>query len=304
LRREIYGDLDDGVPPVELAATASDGGEVAGVHVHAVRCDEKPMPVRHNGISCGRVLRGKDLTWITLLGLSAPDGGKGADQARLNFEAAASILREAKTDMRSVVRTWLWLGNILGWYGDFNRVRNTFFHEQGLLNCHPSKVHLPASTGIGVKPAGSGLCSLDLVAAVGPEGLTDYLASAGNQQSAYQYGSAFSRAATTTMPAGRTVFVSGTASIDVAGKTTHVGDSAGQIRATVDNVRAVLADGKCGDAEVVHALAYCKTPEVEKVWRKMAADVPWPCITMLADVCRDDLLFEIEATGCPGARKA
>ena len=304
LRREIYGDLDDGVPPVELAATASDGGEVAGVHVHAVRCDGKPLPIRHNNIACGRVLTGQGVTWITLLGLSAPGGGQGPDQARLNFEAAASILREAGTDMRSVVRTWLWLGGILGWYGDFNRVRNTFFHEQGLLNCHPSKVHLPASTGIGVKPAGPVLCGLDVLAAIGPEGLTDYLTAAGNQQSAYQYGSAFSRAATTTMPAGRTVFVSGTASIDAAGKTTHSGDAAGQIHSTVENVRAVLADGKCGDAEVVHALAYCKTPEVEKVWRKMAADLPWPCITVLADVCRDDLLFEIEATGCPGAKSA
>jgi enamine deaminase RidA (YjgF/YER057c/UK114 family) len=304
LRKEILGDLDDGVPPVELVAPASAAGAVAGVHVHAVRCDAKPLPVRHHDVPRGRILRGKDLTWITILGLSAPDGGKASDQARLNFEAAAAILREARTDLRSVARTWLWLGDIIAWYADFNSVRNTFFHEQGLLNCHPGKTHLPASTGIGLKPAGAALCGLDLIAVVGAEGVTEYLQAAGKQQSAYQYGSAFSRAATTTMPGGRTVFVSGTASIDAAGKTTYVGDSAGQIRSTVENVRAVLADGKCADSEVVHALAYCKTPEVEKVWRKMAADVPWPCITVLGDVCRDDLLFEIEATGCPGARGA
>ena len=304
LRKEILGDLDDGVPPVELVAPASAAGAVAGVHVHAVRCDAKPLPVRHHDAPCGRILRGKDLTWITLLGLAAPGAGNACDQARKNFETAAAILRDAKTDMRSVVRTWLWLGDILAWYGDFNRVRTTFFHEQGLLNCHPGKALLPASTGIGLKPAGTALCGLDLIAAVGKEGLTEYLQAAGHQRSAFHYGSAFSRAATTQMPAGKTVFVSGTAAIDPSGKTAFVGDAEGQIRSTVENVRAVLADGKCADSEVVHALAYCKTPEVEKVWQKLAADVPWPCITVLGDICRDDLLFEIEATGCPGARGA
>ena len=66
---------------------------------------------------------------------------------------------------------------------------------------------------------------------------------------------------------------------------------------TVDNVHAVLRDMHCGSADVVQAMAYCATPEVQQHFLALYADkLPWPCLTMLGDVCRDDLLFEIEVT--------
>ena len=74
-------------------------------------------------------------------------------------------------------------------------------------------------------------------------------------------------------------------------------------RAVLFMIRALAEQGKLGaDTEVVAAIAYCRTPEVEDAWRDVRPDVPWPLITLRADVCRDNLLFEIEATACPGAR--
>jgi enamine deaminase RidA (YjgF/YER057c/UK114 family) len=101
------------------------------------------------------------------------------------------------------------------------------------------------------------------------------------------------------MPAGETVFVSGTASINASGITTHVGDALGQINTTIENVRAVLKDMNCSDQNVVQVVAYCKTTEVEKVFNTVKATLAWPWVTVICDICRPELLFEIEATAMP-----
>ena len=68
---------------------------------------------------------------------------------------------------------------------------------------------------------------------------------------------------------------------------------------TVDNVLAVLRDTNCRASDVVQAIAYCKTQQVMDVftagWKQ---EVPWPWLTVIGDVCRPDLLFEVEVTAC------
>ena len=57
------------------------------------------------------------------------------------------------------------------------------------------------------------------------------------------------------------------------------------------------------DEDVVQVIAYCKTTEIGKVFDAIKGDFSWPWITVICDVCRPDLLFEIEATAMPGAGK-
>jgi enamine deaminase RidA (YjgF/YER057c/UK114 family) len=189
----------------------------------------------------------------------------------------------------------MWLGDILAWYDDFNGVRNQFFEERGIIG-NGTRQLMPASTGIGLGPADQGSLSMDLFAVLEPAQAIEFLQAGGKQKSAFEYGSAFSRASKTPTPGGDTVFVSGTASIDKAGATTNVGDAKGQINETIENVRAVLRDMDATDADVVNILAYCKTTEVEKVFNTIKGKYDWPWITPICDICRDDLLFEIEAT--------
>ena len=118
----------------------------------------------------------------------------------------------------------------------------------------------------------------------------------GNQHSAYEYGSAFSRGSWALSPAGKTAYVSGTASIDEDGITTNIDNADAQIDDTIDNVVAVLKELSCSEEDLAFAYVYCKTPEIEKLFCKKYPNFAWPHITMVADVCRHDLLFEIEAT--------
>ena len=302
-RREAYGSLDDGVPPIMLAVPQGPCGEIMGVQVHAVCSAEPSRIVRLGKKSVGRIATVAGLDYVALSGLVAPDAGAKPAQARAIFEKAEDALATAGGDMHSVARTWLWLGDILPWYDEFNRVRNGFFTERGLLDGSLSGSRLPASTGIGVGPAGPAACALDVIAVVGKRASIEYLHDAGNQRSPFHYGSAFSRAARASTPAGHTVYVSGTAAIDTAGHTAHMGDSRGQIHMTIENVRAAFRHAGCKDADVVQALAYSKTPEVEKVFLDGWKDLGWPCISVQGDVCRDNLLFEVEATACPESRR-
>lgn len=289
-----YGDIDDGVAPSVLFCDQGSIGPVAGVQVHAICSDNGLEIVSAAGSPCGRLFRGSGRTYLTLSGISAPGFSEATEQAKAMMSKAESALKQFGVGFLSVPRTWMWLCDILSWYDDFNRVRNAFFSERGLIG-EGTRQSMPASTGIGLCYADGCSCAMDLAAVLEPKDSTQYLEAIGKQQCALEYGSAFSRASQTTTPAGRTVFVSGTASIDAEGATTNIGDALGQINTTIDNVRAVLSDMHVGDDDVVQVVAYCKTPEVERIFNGVKTALRWPWVTVLCDICRPELLFEIEA---------
>jgi enamine deaminase RidA (YjgF/YER057c/UK114 family) len=297
-RSEAYGELNDGVAPSFLVAAEGSSGPIAGVQVHAVSMENKPEVVNLNQTGCGRILRTPGCTLLTLSGISAPQVANNTEQAQVMLETGESVLKQFGVDFLSVPRTWMWLKGILSWYDDFNSVRNNFFTERELIGAG-TRQSMPASTGIGLGPDNGGHCAMDLVAILEPADSTQYLQVTGKQHCALNYGSAFSRASKATTPAGQTVYVSGTASIDADGATTNIGDAAGQINATIENVRAVLAEMQTDEKDLVQVIAYCKTTEVEEVFNSIKGSLDWPWITVICDICRLDLLFEIEAAAMP-----
>jgi len=298
VRLEIYGDIDDGVNASILLGKEGILGPVLGAQVHAVISQPAPEVITFKGLACGRILRLPQQTFLTASAISASGFNNASEQARATLEASESILSQFGADLFSIARTWMWLGDILCWYDEFNAARNRFFTERGAIG-KAGKRSMPASTGIGLALADGGPCAMDLVAVLEPRGSIQYLQAGGRQGCALEYGSAFSRASKAITPAGQTVFVSGTASIDVSGATIHQGDIAAQIRTTIENVRAVLTDLRCEDKDVVQIVAYCKSTDVEQVLNDVKRDVGWPWVTAICDICRPELLFEIEAAAMP-----
>lgn len=297
-RQKAYGKLDDGVASSFLIGSRGRCGLVSGVQVHAVAGSNKPAPIMLDGRPCGRVLKSPGSTYLALSGITGGKSGGRAKQAGEMLEKSESALKQFGGDFTCVSRTWMWLGDILSWYGEFNDIRNQFFTERGLIG-KGSRQSMPASTGIGLALGRSGQFGMDLTAVLGPKDSIEFLGAIGRQQCALDYGSAFSRASCASSPAGKTVFVSGTASIDAKGATTHIGDAGGQIESTIENVRAVLRDMNCGDGDVVQTAVYCKTTQVEDVFDQFRSRLNWPWVTAICDICRDDLLFEIEAAAIP-----
>jgi len=291
------------VPPSWLVVPPGLAGPIAGAQVHAVAGCPAPEVLRLEGAARGRAVQAGSLRYVIGSSLSADEPAEPSRQAQSMLAKAERLLSLAGGSLFNVARTWMWLGDILEWYADFNRVRNRFFTERGLLN-NNGNGRLPASTGIGIGPAGKLKCSMDLCGVIGVGHEIEYLLAGGNQGPASEYGSAFSRAAAAVTPAGKTVFVSGTAAVSERGETMHRGDARAQIQDTIKNVLAVLRDTGCDETDVVQAIVYCKNVEVEKAFRDSQGDLSWPHIITIADICRPDLLFEVEATAMPGAKPA
>lgn len=294
-RRKIYGELDDGVSPSFLAGKEQGNSTRFAVQVHAVSGAARPSVLELDGLASGRVFQADGRVYVTLSGVTGIEGENADTQARTMLERGEAALKSCGGDLLCVPRTWMWLGDILSWYDDFNSVRNEFFAERGLIG-KGSREAMPASTGIGLWLSGKSRCAMDLVAVIEPAESLEFLSAVGRQQCALEYGSAFSRASRAITPGGRTDYVSGTASIDASGETTHPGDISGQIEETIRNVQAVLDDLGCLGADVVQAIAYGKNGAVLEVFEGVKESLSWPWISRVCDICRDDLLFEIELT--------
>jgi enamine deaminase RidA (YjgF/YER057c/UK114 family) len=283
---------------------AGANGPCGGVQLHGLISGSEIAPLLLADGACGGVSFTDGGTRYALTsGLSA-DEGDGPAQSRRCFDRTELLLAGAGLSLHDVARTWFYMHDILGWYGPFNTVRNTLFIERGLMRKGqpPGDVTVPASTGMGVRPASGARVSLEAFAAAGTDAALRRHAAAGAQRSAFEYGSAFARSAECRTPGGRTLFVSGTAAIDTQGRTCHLGDAASQTRMTLQNVLAVLTTAGMRPNDVVEAVAYCKTPGIAahfcRTWRR---EIAWPWLVVVGDVCRDDLLFEAEVTAVAGA---
>ncbi|MBN1846707.1 MAG: hypothetical protein JW810_13570 [Sedimentisphaerales bacterium] len=265
-----------------------------GMHIWAVS-GYAVEPIRLAGHTIGSLFQDDQARFVRLGGvLPAADAGSDRGvQALSVFERLKAILHEQRMTFRQVVRTWFYNRDILQWYDQFNRVRDTFYRGQHVLDNL-----VPASTGVGGRnPQGcslvGGLLAVEpLQPAVRAEAVPSPL-----QNPAWDYGSTFSRATELRLLDHRRLFVSGTASIDPAGQTAHVGDAAGQVALTMKVVQAILESRRMDWSCVTRALAYFKhAPDAgafEPYCRRHRIG-PFPVIVTENDICRDELLFEIE----------
>jgi enamine deaminase RidA (YjgF/YER057c/UK114 family) len=196
--------------------------------------------------------------------------------------------------MKNVVRTWFYLDGILSWYGDFNQARNDFF-----ARCELRAGSVPASTGVsGRNPAGSALTAVTW--AIQPHGSSAnafQVVPSPRQCPAPSYGSAFSRAVEICSTGCRQLLISGTASIAPDGHTEHAGDVRGQVELTMQVVKDILGSRAMSRADVSRATAYFTSPADVVLWEDWCNRHGWqsvPTVAACCDICRRDLLFEIE----------
>jgi len=121
---------------------------------------------------------------------------------------------------------------------------------------------------------------------------------------AYDYGSAFSRGMRIDLNGVSILLISGTASIDDAGRTVHTGDFRAQLRRTFDNITKLLAAEGATWHYIVRTTCYLRDIERDyeafneertAFYKEQGLD-PLPASTGIqAILCRPDLLIEIEA---------
>ena len=117
------------------------------------------------------------------------------------------------------------------------------------------------------------------------------------QNPALDYKSSFARAVEMEYPTHKNVLISGTASIDPDGATVHLDDPEKQIRLTMDVIYAILESRGMEWGDLFRGIAYFKDMSYLLIYQQVAAELGIPRFPLAishADVCRHDLLFEIE----------
>ncbi len=221
--------------------------------------------------------------------------GRGAnafEEAHAMFCCAEDLLREAGMSFGEVVRTWIYLRDMDRDYAEFNRARREFFRSRGIdLK--------PASTAVGGAPCAEAHdFSMRLYAVKSPRPLDLQVMSAPTLNEAWVYGSDFSRGLKLVEANKIALYVSGTASVDEAGRTVHVGDFAAQTERMLLNISSLLEAHGASFQNLVSAVTYLKSPEDAPMLRELFARHGFdgfPCDLVEAPICRPDLLCETEA---------
>jgi len=242
----------------------------------------------------------------------AESAGDGTASAAL-VQATKRVYRDIfgvleQTRRRHLIRVWNYLPDINREtdgeerYRHFNFARQAAFRHVGRSTVGT----VPAACALGTRP-GSPI-SIYFLASSRPPTMIENP----RQTSAYfyppQFGASsptFSRACLLRESPGTDLFVSGTASI-VGHETVHPGDATAQTRETLANIEALLGEAN----RIVGSARYSLDNLKFKVYVRHAADFPavqralsaivhaaTPVVYLQADVCREDLLVEIEATG-------
>jgi enamine deaminase RidA (YjgF/YER057c/UK114 family) len=221
-------------------------------------------------------------------------------QVRSMFSKADYILKELGGSYRDVVRTWFYLCDILDWYDTFNTVRNDLYNAFGLMPSIDSSVlTLPASTGIGPSSTQELAGSLDLYAIVGPEKSKPKIKQLTNrgQKNAYEYGAAFSRGTIINTTGSTSMQLSGTAAINQGGLSLFHNSCKQQIDCTFNKIQELLRPFSAGLKDICAATAFLKNKhDTHKLKRYLNAYglAELPCVYVVADVCRPELLFELD----------
>src|SRR5208337_3188064 len=316
----VFGGLDW---PVTWAEGGScDGSPIAGAQVVAFA--GQVQRIRRASRVVGSVFEAGGMRHCFLGGLGPGQRESArADQARQTFDLLEGACDQAGFALADLVRTWFFLDDLHGWYGEFNAARTKRY--SGIKFRSGA---LPASTGVGARnPAQSALAMaawavvpLDCAPArpseetgAGPAGSwpNPPWAAASHSPSASireigsplqcpapNYGSSFSRAMEIVSLAGRRLTISGTASISPDGRTLHQDEPRGQVDLTMEVVDAILRSSSYSLGDVTRAVAYFKHPSQAPAfehWLAAHGLASLPVISTQCAVCREDLLFELEA---------
>jgi len=288
-----------------FVGAVSSGAPIDGLQVWAVSAADRPaVKTMHVGSDAvGRKFSQAGVSYGCFASVHAPsncrfDGGR-KQQAVSMFREAADYVGAYGFRYRDVVRTWIYLPNLLEWYDDFNAARREVYTELGLCG-GAEPLWFPASTGIqGRSPLG-GECMMDLLAVSAREdaALERRMLGSPLQCEAYEYGSSFCRAVEVEDESVSRIFVSGTASIDENGKTVFQDDPEGQIDFTLQVVGQLIGTRGHKLGDISQCVAFLKRPEYSELFQQIAVSRgldPRVAVRTVADVCRPDLLFELEA---------
>ena len=235
------------------------------------------------------------------------------DQIEYSFDTVLQILENEGMNFADVVRQWNYIpgileihpinGRNLQHYQVFNEIRQKYYSTTVFKDGYP------AATGIGTR---NGNFDLDFFAIKSGQYVQKVGLSNPKQHNAYEYHQAFLVGDTTLGPIKKTplferakmlktddetmIFISGTASI-IGQETIGIGDIKRQTEITINNMQELIPNlNDLKKLQYTYVRAYIKEEEDFQTVKSICeSSFPKVSVSYLqADVCRDNLLVEIE----------
>lgn len=235
-----------------------------------------------------------------------------AENSTNAFTDLNRMLELAGMEMKNIVRQWNYIENILGFdgeaqrYQEFNNIRSSYYKDAFREN------GFPAATGIGMNRGG---VIIEFVASVSQDMISRPVDNPG-QISAHKYSEEvlvgeecvlkttpkFERARYLETQDNKLIFISGTASI-IGENTIGVGDPVKQTEVTIDNIQRLYSEEVLATLpnpnlkpRYGHARIYVKNKRdfaaIKRTFKQHFGNLP--VVYIIGDICRDDLLVEIE----------
>ncbi|MHB1677172.1 MAG: Rid family hydrolase [Sulfuriferula sp.] len=235
--------------------------------------------------------------WSTRLCAGACDSSPSAvtAQTRKVFTDLVDTLSDLGGTLRDhCVRTWIYLRNVDVFYQGMVDSRTELFTQQGLT----ADTHYIASTGIeGACAHRSDLVMMDAYSILGlaPQQMS-FLNDFEHLCATKDYNVTFERGTRIAYADRAHHFISGTASIDIAGRVVHPGDVLKQLDLALANVNALLRSGAASLDDIMHLLVYLRDPtDYTSVRQFLATRFPGlPILIVQGAVCRPEWLIEVE----------
>ena len=332
LKNEITGSLSEAfsgqVPAFSLILQPPEDPWKTAVEALLLNVDNEIVSSRYFGTIPYVVVESGTVKEVYAAGLGTVSEQNGTrDAGTMAFNQMISILGLEKMSMNDVVRQWNYIGEILSIdnqyqnYQIFNEVRSEFY------TAHRTLKSFPAATGIGMRLGG---VIMDFNAVRLGERTAVFPVNNPHQLNAYEYSQnvlkgladkgkkeknppQFERALLLFRNGHGTLFISGTASIR-GQETIGEGDIKTQTLITIDNIRQLadiervsrlINDRRIYQFDYLFIRTYIRNKYdfsiVKEICSEHFPDVP--AIYIQADICRDDLLVEIEAEAAVRFRK-
>jgi len=290
--RRVFGRID--WPMTWVEGAAGNDQPIAGMQAFAFSAGRVDR-ITLQGRVVGSVFEEGALRYCLLGGLGPNRcSASRPDQFQETLGHMETALERAGFSLSDVARTWFYLDELLRWYGAFNQARTRAYSRIKFRSGS-----LPASTGIsGRNPAGAALVAGAWAAQPLDSSARIVEVHSPLQCPASNYGSSFSRAMEISSLHGRRLLISGTASVAPGGQTLWPGNLRQQIQHTMEVVEVILASRGFDFSDITRATAYFKNradlPEFP-AWCEARNLRSLPAITTHCGICREELLFELEA---------
>jgi len=211
------------------------------------------------------------------------------------------LLQQGGTLRDNCVRTWIYVKDEDVFYQEMVASRTALFAHHGLTR----DTHYLASTGIEGACGHrydtvlmDAYCNLDLLS-----DQVTYLNDFDRLCATNDYNVTFERGTRIAYADRAHLFISGTASIDNAGRVLHPGDVPRQLDRALENVDALLRSGGAGLGNMTHLLVYLRDASdfyrAEAILHERFPDLP--TLILRGAVCRPDWLIEVEGIGIAAA---